>query len=280
MLNGKHFNTKFFNTKIKYGSTKSDFIKYFGFKDEEALEKAMRREFASKGVDSMLSAMSKNEKRKKAPKEERRIVSEEAVKSSNSPIEVLVKEGTNDLSQNTENELEELQEYEETLSELICKYEIEYEQLRTLRKVELNELREIERKLRELQKQLTEIQKAGDEIIRKLNCNLKDIRNKAADINGLKGDLEAIRADIYDMQTITIWVYEDGEIQIESSKEIVVPTGEEVFNSLLLEESNQDMTVKQIKQLAKVISLVNRLDEEGIRYSMQIEDAIVASKVS
>jgi len=88
-----------------------------------------------------------------------------------------------------------------------------------------------------------------------------------------KRTLDAIAKEIDALKKVSIYVYENGDIdaenEIDGKVEIIIPeTWEKIYQEIRETECVEDITVKQIKLIAKLISFVKTLESFEISFEI------------
>ena len=89
-----------------------------------------------------------------------------------------------------------------------------------------------------------------------------------------KGELLVqIQAEIQDLKKTSVFVYADGQVEVEGAIDYTEPTNwGKTYNELSRDELFEDLTMKQLKLLAKVICFVADLEGE---YEITFEDELL-----
>ena len=110
---------------------------------------------------------------------------------------------------------------------------------------------------KELGNKTHQLQNASDRIMVLKNHSMQNDKN----IDEAKKKISSLQHDIRELQKISITVHTNGEISID--KDVQIPASWENVYSKLLDDSIVDnITIKQIRQLAKIISLNEKLYQE------------------
>ena len=98
-------------------------------------------------------------------------------------------------------------------------------------------------------------------------------------ISDKKVSLEAIRNEIILLQKISIFAYANGEIEFENAGNFDTTTDSSseaaLFNKLIQNNVVESLTIKNIRQLAKLILIVEKLNAEHLSFELTFEDITV-----
>ena len=99
-----------------------------------------------------------------------------------------------------------------------------------------------------------------------------EIESLNFEIAKCRKNLTEIASEIERMQKITIFVYTNSGIEIDSTSAIdFPPEWDEIYKAIRDDEILEDFAVKQIKSLAKVITLCKQLKAENRTYEISFE---------
>lgn len=266
---------------IKQGFTIEDLLEKYQCTKEE-LEKYMEKNFEKKARDSVRRELEKNGK--KSGNNTAVIVTQEEIsKSTLKEIQkkarqmqeknIMVMENKKD---SDEMSLEKLKDRENALVTEICKQEGERKRTLAIRKTLLEKLVTEKEKILELKKIILQRQKEVDEIFTKMVEIDKKITAESEELSANKKILSEVREYIKVLEKVTIFVYENGEIKEEEAEVAEeLPGLDEVFDSLIHNELVENLSVKQIRQLAKLLVLTEQRQKQGQNYDLVFESEIV-----
>ena len=290
----KHLlNGKLMEMKLKIGWTATDFANYLECSEDEFL-KVIKETFSASAAKAMLGRLDQNKKRQnkglrtqkgtkkcklkckgsdkladlvesvmnKPEKDEEILKTEETDDIKTEEIEIVdTFEEAVEEKVTVEELLAELSKKEDSLRQAICQDEALKVQLITRRKNLKSELAEQRKVFLDLRVQ---IEKANTKVlavcseINRIDSEIPEINTR---ISGAHDTIEAIQKEISELQKLTIFVYESGEIEIEGPVEFSVPDAwADIFNKLSLEDSLEDLPVKQIKVLARMLAFTATLE--------------------
>lgn len=254
---------KLMNDKIKMGWTMEDLARHLGV-TEDIFCDMLRRTFSDKACKDMFNSLYKNEKNKnkymnRAKKRTKQICPENALEETKLPEEEIP------IS-------EVLKQQEEMLSKQICELEIKSKEYLSEREKIVSTIRVEKETLIKLKQEIKFHENKMEEAIETLddlNNVMKEMNNQ---INSLKVDFENVQEELKELEKIEILAYEDGSIEVVDTTTIEVPDSwESIFDSLITDERAENLTLGQIKQLAKLIAYTNLLEEQEVRFSITFE---------
>ncbi|MDO4752626.1 MAG: hypothetical protein Q4A36_00060 [Candidatus Saccharibacteria bacterium] len=260
--------SKVVKTGIKNGFTVKDFCRKYSIMGEGAFLEQLERAFPHGGSEQMLREIRQNEKNRR-PKRKQPSVS--ITTSSNNEV-VETKEV---------NTLEALKIQEASLSNQIIDLESQHKELAGQRRGYLLKLRKIQQKVDEICHELEEMQTAyekmavvNNDVVGQMNQISRDRAQKLA-------ELTTVRAEIARLETTTIAVYEDCGVEIVEGKEIAIdPEIDGLAHRLIEMEICENLTIKQIRTLAKIIT-ISRSTASKVEFifdNSSLEAAFLASK--
>lgn len=284
----RQLSAKFMNTNIKKGWTIENFAGYFGISEEEFLKK-MRKTFNKRGVEEMISEMKKN--RKKVNGKKTVETAEPVVEPATEPVVEPATESVGDtvdanvnlaITDDTVNAkvsqgnktIHELKAKESELSEKLCIEENHHKELVSNRHNLYDSLRKHRSKLVRLQSELQDCMYSVIEIDENISKINEEMEKSNSNKKEIKNQLEKVRAEIETCSKINILAYEDGTIEID--EEVEIPAEWSSFaTELTSNEAFESLTVRQIKQLAKLVVLTFDLEKRGVKYDLVFDSEIV-----
>lgn len=269
-----NLNAKLMNQKLKKGWTASDFAEYLST-TEDAFLKAVTESFTKKAADSMISTLRRNEKRRNQRQAHEKTSFAEPTSDADAiSIESIEEESTcfqSDIVAELTLKIEEL-------SKELFEKETTHKTLVSDRKRLYDSLRKYKEKMADLKEKIelyqTEILEIADSIssmsdeMKKVNSEIKVLRNEISEIN-----LEIQKHSIFN-----IYVYENGDIDIEGEVNFEIPESWSFLFQELTTDSELDcLTLKQIKQLAKLLVLKEALEAQEKTFEFTFEAEVVQS---
>lgn len=175
-----------------------------------------------------------------------------------------------------ERSLEKLKDRENALVTEICNQEVAHKSTLSSKKKLFDELENEKEKILELKGIILKRQKAVDEIFTKIVEIDEKIITESEELSANKKILNEIREYIKVLEKVTIFIYENGEIKEEEAEVAEELLGlDEVFDSLIHNELVENLSVKQIRQLAKLMVLTEQMQKQGQNYDLVFESEIV-----
>lgn len=267
---------------IKQGMTIEELIEKYKCSQED-LEKYMEKNFEKKARESIRRELEKNGK--KRGNNTATIVTQEEI--SKTTLNELHKKERQMQEKNVmvmkenkkepdERSLEKLKDRENALVTEICKQEVAHKNTLSSKKKLFDELKNEKEKILELKDIILKRQKAVDEIFTKIVEIDEKIITESEELSANKKILNEIREYIKVLEKVTIFVYENGEIKEEEAEVAEELLGlDEVFESLIYNELVENLSVKQIRQLAKLMVLTEQMQKQGQNYDLVFESEIV-----
>lgn len=123
---------------------------------------------------------------------------------------------------------------------------------------------------KELGNKTHQLQNASDRIVVLKNHSMQNDKN----IDEAKKKISDLQHDIRELQKISITVHTNGEISID--KDVQIPASwENVYSKLINDSIVDNITIKQIRQLAKIISLNEKLyqDKEYFQFIFEYDSS-------
>lgn len=265
---------------IKRGMTVEQAMEQLGLNSEEEL-KVMLQRLAPMGAKDMYRQLKRNEKIKKTTsgsitdnvieseteehKEENK-VQEMQVLNQEEQVQILQTEKSS-----TELLNEALQKEEQQSLEL-QKLENEHKACMQSR---LGLLKQLQTKKKEIDSLLKTLEGKREEI-----SNLKfeyddlalKMQNLDEKIRIVRTRLDDLREEIHSLRVVSIFIYEDGSIESESELAFSEEDETQFFTELVNLPEMEDMTIKQIKTLARLKAILKTLERGEKEYSLVFEE--------
>jgi len=291
----KTMNAKEFNLKIKHGWDASDFAQKYGIPEEKFLE-ILDKTFGRKAAEGMKKDLKRNQRRKLKRRQNEENPNEINIQQEELQTEQAFSENFEEI-QTTEiiSEKSEIMDVVETveikdkeknnlflneLNEKSDKTRNEVCEAEALRAKFLSERAKLKVNLQKEDEELSKLQetiKIHKEKITNTINELYKIDNSIDEVNEQislgKRTLDAIAKEIDALKKVSIYVYENGDIdaenEIDGKVEIIIPeTWEKIYQEIRETECVEDITVKQIKLIAKLISFVKTLESFEISFEI------------
>lgn len=268
-------NGKFMEEKLKRGFGISYFLKNFNVSEEE-FYKHLKKTFSSKAYTSMCKRLKSNEKK----------FASKVSKATDSQINtaILPTEKVEDIEvvNNVECEtivslLDTLKKDESTLTKVICSEEAAHAKLISKRAVLKTQFQKQRDQLIELTQEIEIIKNSFEETFSEWEKLGLEMHSLTESISEKKATLESIRKEISSLEKISIFAYANGEIEFENLGEfdttIEQSSEAEVFNELIQNNNVESLTIKNIRQLSKLILIVKKLNSEQHSFDLTFEDS-------
>ena len=293
----KKLTAKFLHEKLKRNWTASDFSEYLGIPTDEFWS-LLQKQFPGNSYKEFRILLQSNAKRSKRNKTADTFFADEAVNipdtsSPNTSTEpticpddpevqpTVANESQNfepdNLSQAPEKSLPSLEELLAELEQL--RDDLNIEEL--IHKAIVSERSEIRKALQEHNQAILDIRKIlsqRQEDITRLLSQLDDAASRMSEstikIQLLQEEKASLESKIEKARHVSIFIYNSGEVEVETQATIQFPEWEDLFNTIVNEEELTDLTIKQVKSLAKVIVLVRHLIAQDTPYEVFFENEI------
>ena len=160
--------------------------------------------------------------------------------------------------------LEELLEEEKFLSDNCVALEKEHKELISARREDVKMLANIKKTLEELKRLLQANQNRLTTVLEDYNSKAEQMTRVNSEISACKEMLADTRAQLEEAKKLKISVFSDGTIECENG-ELQYPSEAEVsqvFSTIILLAAAEELTVKQIKTVAKLVLTVKKIDKK------------------
>lgn len=170
--------------------------------------------------------------------------------------------------------LNELLEAEKFLSDNCVSLEKEHNALINARREDVKTLALIKRTLEELNRLLQVNQSKLTTVLEDYNSKAEQMLRVSSEISACKEMLADTRAQIEEAKKLKVSVFSDGTIECENG-ELESPCEAEVsqlFSTLILLAAAEELTIKQVKTVAKLVSVVKKIDQ---KYELEFDSDLV-----
>lgn len=279
-------NGKYMEEKLKRGYGTSYFLKSLNIGEDEFFQ-YLKKNFSSKAYTSMCKRLKNNEKSsKKFGFKSSAHTTADIADDETSPATMtdFTYTENNEETETVEVEdsispLDMLKEQERELSSVICSEEAEHVQLISKRASLKSQFQKQKAQLRELKHKIEAIRNDFEKTFSEWEKLGSDMHSLTESISNRKASLEVIRNEIILLQKISIFAYENGEIEFENVGDFDTTTNpsneSELFNKLIQNDVVESLTIKSIRQLAKLILIVEKLNAEHFSFELTFEDSTV-----
>lgn len=270
MSNLRIITGKYLEEKLKKGHRLNYFLNVTGSSEDELFDH-IDKIFSSKAAKSFKRRLkSKGNSQKKAKKNTTNRKPEEAERI----VEVTTVTETNQETGKTL--LEQLLEEEELLSSEVCQDEAEHSRKISERAVLKNQLIKQRKQMQEIAEKCLQVQQAFEETVSQWNAIGNEMKSLSSSISEKRTTLEEIRSEIDSLKKISMFVYSNGEIEFKNQGNFspIVDTEKvsEIFSMLVQNESAECLTIKSIKQLARVLAIVEKLKDESMKFLIEFDE--------
>lgn len=290
----KKMTSKDLHVALKNQATEEELMERYGVDSSEELYEVMSKvapgnfEYFKKEIKkNQKNRLRKDEKKKMAldnQKEDEQIelTNFETLTDQSSEVEngkvgknmvdyTAVEKPTNDEPKPSLNELLEAEKF---LSDNCVSLEKEHNALINARREDVKTLALIKRTLEELKRLLQVNQSKLTTVLEDYNSKAEQMLRVSSEISACKEMLADTRAQIEEAKKLKVSVFSDGTIECENG-ELESPCEAEVsqlFSTLILLAAAEELTIKQIKTVAKLVLIVKRIDQ---KYELEFDSDLV-----
>ena len=290
----KKMTSKDLHVALKNQATEEELMERYGVDSSEELYEVMSKvapgnfEYFKKEIKkNQKNRLRKDEKKKMAldnQKEDEQIelTNFETLTDQSSEVEngkvgknmvdyTAVEKPTNDEPKPSLNELLEAEKF---LSDNCVSLEKEHNALINARREDVKTLVNIKRTLEELKRLLQANQNRLTTVLENYNSKAEQMLRVSSEISACKEMLADTRAQIEEAKKLKVSVFSDGTIECENG-ELESPCEAEVsqlFSTLILLAAAEELTIKQIKTVAKLVLIVKRIDQ---KYELEFDSDLV-----
>ena len=290
----KKMSSKDLHVALKNQATEEELMERYGVDSSEELYEVMSKvapgnfEYFKKEIKkNQKNRLRKDEKKKMAldnQKEDEQIelTNFETLTDQSSEVEngkvgknmvdyTAVEKPTNDEPKPSLNELLEAEKF---LSDNCVSLEKEHNALINARREDVKTLALIKRTLEELKRLLQVNQSKLTTVLEDYNSKAEQMLRVSSEISACKEMLADTRAQIEEAKKLKVSVFSDGTIECENG-ELESPCEAEVsqlFSTLILLAAAEELTIKQVKTVAKLVSVVKKIDQ---KYELEFDSDLV-----
>lgn len=280
------------HAKFNWGIT--EFSAHFGVTPDQFRE-MFEKTFSGKKRDDLWRKISKNSKKTSKSASTDSSPETDSITSTDSSLEIDSILSTNSspeidsivpaetvevtpapaLTEHSESsEIADLEKSREELVMLICSMEENHVALSARRKSSFEALANHKAWISEyyeaLKKHANEVAKLSA-----LTYQLSDeMKNLSSEIAEKREELSFLDEKIALSRKVSILAYDTGEIEIENSKEEIPKSWQEIYTAILDYEIVDELKVKEIKQVAKVLAFAKKLSGAGIFFEVTFENDV------
>lgn len=292
MKNINNMTAKVIRSKVSSGWCTEKFLEEYGITRKE-FDKKIEEVFPiQRGRDEVLRGLKQNNKRMERGKNDIR-------KRSKTPkscggAKLVVEEETADKPvdvRDIKGQIAFLRDCVAKAEYIITNVNADKERILARKSEKLASKEELTRKVFELERSLKAANWDLKEIIKDIEAADEKIAGFDTQIAEKEAKKAEFEAEIRSLTRLQIFAFKEGEVEIDSEADetFEIPDSwEKVYEELSkfpdipaeLDELLEDMTRKQIKQLAKLVALINTTKEKGLEYELNVEDEILQSAVN
>ncbi|MDO4746900.1 MAG: hypothetical protein Q4A70_00945 [Candidatus Saccharibacteria bacterium] len=168
-------------------------------------------------------------------------------------------------SKSESSELETLTELEKTLSHEVMTLEAEHKGQVEKRRQSAKKLRELQKQILELQDKISGLAQDFDSESELSDSYAENMKSLSEEIRAKSEQLEGVRKRLEELTTVTLAVYDSGEIAVIDQDYTLDDTGhEEVYAKLLNDARCEELRMKDVRVLARVMQITSHLSKKFI----------------
>lgn len=265
-------------------------MKHFGFATEEALFEEIRR-ISPLGAEEFIRKLKNKQKgaaKRKMKSKEKNLAKKATEVAKTAEVEEQPEAAeiteTSETTENSSNatlaiirELEELKKLEAKLSLAVCDLEVLHGAQVATRRQLLEELVEAKKELEKLQEVLASQQRNVTRIYEEYNRCAEEMAKINAERKALQEQLESVRTQITELRKVTLFIYQNGDIEVEEGMPVQI-WEEDItltFNRLIRHSEVGNLTINEVKTVAKLHEMVRAYQAEGISVELFFDSSAV-----
>lgn len=294
MKNINNITAKVIRSKVSDNWPTERFLREYGITQKE-FDKKIQEVFPIKrGRDEVLRGLKQNDKLVDRGKNDVRKRGKTSTTANGANLKPTVLE---EVAENPEVEVAKkdqiafLRDCVAEAEKIIADINADKERIVERRNEKLDSKEELSRKIFELERSLNATKFYLKETMKDIEVADEKIAGFEVQIAEKEAKKAEFEAEIRSLTRLQIFAFKEGEVEIDSEADetFEIPDSwEKVYEELSksadipvqLDELLEDMTRKQIKQLAKLVALINSTKEKGLEYELNIEDEILQSAVN
>lgn len=279
----KQITASMINRHTKFNWGLNEFSAHFGVTPDEFKE-MFEKTFSGKKRDDLWRKIKGNSKKSKpasttdASPETDSITSTDASPEIDSIVPAETVEVTPALTEQHDDfessEIADLEKSRKELAMIICSMEESHVTLMSRRKSSFEALAShkawIAKYYQALKSHAKEVTELSDSVY-KLSDEMKKL---SAEIAEKREELSLLDEKIALSRKVAILAYSNGEIEIENSKEEIPESWQEIYTAILDYEIVDELKVKEIKQVAKVLAFAKKLSGADIFFEVTFENDV------
>ncbi len=261
----RRLSAKIMEEKLKLGWTTSQLASHFGFQNNEDFTAHLVKFFGDQKASDYLSRLLKNDKRNK--------------KKLHSSVVEVSKTGTDDLNgtgliENPDTTLENMKLYANSLKNELTELELTLQRSNEDKQKLSSMQADILRQLSELREKIVIFkEKYLNSLSEKENIE-SSIKTLEIQIQEKNLALSEVESKIAELSKLVVYVYGDGQIEYSHPYEFQ-DDSHSLYEAIVSDDGIsevENLTLKQVKQLAKLIMITKFLIEENRKYEIIFDD--------
>lgn len=283
----KPLTSKDIRLAVKHGNTISELMEEYGFSHEEELFSTIGKIF-TKGTDAakIISAIKKNSKKNKPSRESKQSIPTFATSTSEDPTESVNSQGTVEVlpvethlaeDPTSSESISSLEAEEQELSQQLMVLETTHKGLVSCHLASKKELLRMQRILAEMQRLIAEHQKNLTCELQKIQKTSDEMAKVSQEAKSISSRLKVVRAKLEELKKISIFVYANGNLELENGEIPHSVCSEEALNSKFTElvlwprAKEFSVTLKDLTTVAKLLLWTEYLASSGLAFEISFD---------
>jgi uncharacterized coiled-coil DUF342 family protein len=180
---------------------------------------------------------------------------------------------------NERKTIQELKADEFALSEMLIELEGIHADLVKRRCENAAELAKVKKTLEELKNQVDSNWEKAQELLREYNALYEQMTQKTAERALYKKELDEVRREMEELKKVYILVHSDGTVEFDG-EDVEIPNLQEnevtaKVAELVLNPEAEELTIKEIKTVAKVFLVVREMNEGNRNFELVFDSTSV-----
>lgn len=268
MANLKNFTAKTMEEKLKHGWTTSDFAKYFECSEDDFISH-MQNTLSTHAFRGFSTRLKRNQKHQKR--------NDSAVDKSTKNLEIVAECNTEETQPSPQapsisETLDVLEGQKKAIEATLNEEEIQHKALCSDRLEIRKTISEYKDRLIKLKQEVHICQTDITSLLEQLDEKqaLMEVLNLS--IASKRSELEHVKSKIDALQSVVVFVYSSGDIEIEAQFSIEIPDWKDKFNVLVCCDDAGSLTLNQLKALAKILTLTQFMENQNWKYDLMFDN--------
>lgn len=173
--------------------------------------------------------------------------------------------------------IDALREQESLLSDEVIELEKRHKKLAEVRMSIRREVASLDKVLEELKRLVEENFRKLEEFEAQYDKTAEQMAEMSLEISNKRGQLDKLREQIEILSRVTIFVYEDGSVEVENGEFVFDETqAKKYFEELLQKPEAEEVTIKVVRTIAKIKAMASEptvvFESEKARILFEVEE--------